>query len=96
MDKRTLDLSALERHGISALIHSRMQLQRQIGDLTGQLEGLDAEAARSLAGRVPNGVTISSLIQDPRTGEVYYLVPDANPLKAALEGAKAAAGALGG
>jgi hypothetical protein len=73
-------INELERVGIGALLGQRRQMEVQVQSLTQQMDELDANGEKALAGRVPPGVRLADLHQDMRTGEITYLaLPESPP-----------------
>lgn len=79
MERGTINLGELEMIGLGAIIQTRVQVKQRISQATTELEQIERQAERVLAGRLPEGVGVGNLIQDPNTGAISWLLPSKPP-----------------
>lgn len=71
MADRKLDFNPLEARGLFMLQANVLQASQAVEQAAMNLRAAEADAAKAIAGRVPDGVTIRGLRIDQRTSEVY-------------------------
>lgn len=71
MAAKKLDFSLLEARGISVLQQRVLHASTQLEQAALMLKNAEDVAARELAGKLPEGVTVRQIRIDERTGEVF-------------------------